>query len=56
MRMKFDEKMRESNAFFVDEQLAEETARRLAIANEFVSSPQLQYRPQAHFGTIQSFA
>jgi hypothetical protein len=40
MRMKFDDKMRESNAFFVDEQLAEETARRLAIENEFVLSPQ----------------
>ena len=36
MRMKFDEKMRESNTFFVEEQLAEGTATRLAIENEFV--------------------
>jgi hypothetical protein len=36
MRMKFDEKMRESNTFFVEEQLDEATANRLAIENEFV--------------------
>jgi hypothetical protein len=37
MRMKFDEKMRESNQLVVAEALAEETAKRLAIENEFVA-------------------
>jgi len=43
MRMKFDEKMRESNTFFVKEQLAEKTAARIAIQNEFVFIRNLFY-------------
>jgi hypothetical protein len=39
MRIKFDEKMRESNALVLAEKQAEETARRLAIENEFVALP-----------------
>lgn len=39
MRIKFDEKMRESNTFCVEMQLAEETIRRLAIENESVLPP-----------------
>jgi hypothetical protein len=34
MRIKFDDKMRQSNEWFVEEQLAVETARRLAQENE----------------------
>ena len=34
MRIKFDEKMRQSNELFVEEQLAVETAKRLAQENE----------------------
>jgi hypothetical protein len=34
MRIKFEEKMRDSNVWFVEEQLAVETARRLAEENE----------------------
>lgn len=39
MRMTFDEKMRESNNLVLAEALAEETAKRLAIENEFVPPP-----------------
>lgn len=40
MRMTFDEKMRESNNLVLAEALAEETAKRIAIENEF--APPLQ--------------
>ena len=44
MRIKFDEKMRQSNIRVEEEQLAEETARRLAIENEYVPSPSSSFR------------
>jgi len=34
MRIKFDEKMRQSNVWYMEEQAATETARRLAQQNE----------------------
>jgi len=42
MRIKFDEKMRQSNERYMEEQLAMETARRLAQENELA-------RPQVLF-------
>lgn len=44
MRIKFDEKMRQSNIRVEEEQLAEETAKRLAVENEFVPSPSSSLR------------
>lgn len=48
MRMKFDEKMRESNSIVTAEALAEETAKRLAIENEFVPLPHPLHRQQTN--------
>lgn len=36
MRIKFDEVMRQNNSLFMEEQLADETAKRLAQENELV--------------------
>ena len=35
MRIKFDEKMRQSNEWYIQEQMAIETARRIAQQNEY---------------------
>jgi hypothetical protein len=35
MRIKFDEKMRQSNEWYIQEQMAAETARRIAQQNEY---------------------
>ena len=45
MRIKFDEAMRQSNSLFMEEQLADETAKRLAQENELVTVWALLGRP-----------
>jgi hypothetical protein len=45
MKFKFEQKMNQSNVWYKQEQEAAETARRLAVENEFVPmSPDQEYK------------
>jgi IEC3 subunit of the Ino80 complex, chromatin re-modelling len=55
MRIKFEEKMNLSNQLFKEEQDAAETARRLALENEFVKVS-MKSRMQLLIGLIANYS